>query len=491
MGVRRVGIDLANNGTHTAVVAEGGRVLGKPFRFDTTVEGMTELLRRAEGDGADQAEFVMEPTGNIWTVISGWLRAKGRKVRIVKTQKSSDLRKFFERHCKTDAVDAATIARVPEVDAQGAFFFQAPSQALFHLRRLIKERYRFVKNATAHKLRLHSLMQLANPHLLPVVGEDKFGPLARLLMDKMLNPLQVVARGRKALAQRLRRSGHLRVSADRLEAVWGAYQTTADLYGPLADEQALPFDYDLLDLEVRTELEGLAFAEKQMLRLDSRIARLYEQVDPTQTLRQIPGLGPVLASTIEAFSSPVERFANVRSFAAYCGVVPRRHQTGKGSHDKPGAPMTKAGPRLLKRALRLAADVARQHDPEFAAAYARRECLEWHHERILGLLAHKLARRIFAVLRRRELTQRTGTYPEPYRLRTPDGLEVSLSDGRRHVVEHYPSKKRRAEAARDAGRGAAAESRTDSGPPSRDDATRRSSRQPDSAADSDPHTRAT
>lgn len=471
----RVGIDLAMRGTHTAVLARGREVLGKPFRVATTTADMEDLLKRANGAvqvGAAQAvEFVLEPTGNIWRVVGSWLLAHGARVRVVKPQKSSDLRKFLRRHTKSDAVDAAALAQLPEVDPRGAPEMQAVSPTVLTLQRLVKQRLHFVQQATKCKLRVEAAVELVNPHLLDELGPDKFSATARVLLRNLLNPLDVVPQGRPTWEEELRQASRGTISAARLDRLWEAYVKVVDYYEPVVKRGLLPFDGQALQDEVRRELAVLEFVEEQIGQLDEAIADAYQQIDPHQVLRQLPGLGPLLAATVEAFSRPLNRFRNAGAFAAFCGVVPRRSQTGRT--DRLGLPMTKAGQRVLKRALRLAADVARQHDPELAHIYESRRARGWHHERILGLLAHKLARRAWAVLRRREEAVRTGKEIVPYELRTAAGRVVDRKTGRALAQSCRDRYRRRSESKRTADGPVQARRRTDAGPPSNDDATRR------------------
>ena len=48
----------------------------------------------------------------------------------------------------------------------------------------------------------------------------------------------------------------------------------------------------------------------------------------TSRLMTISGVGPMCATTIQAFAPPMEEFSNGREFAARCGLVPRQKSTG-------------------------------------------------------------------------------------------------------------------------------------------------------------------
>ena len=121
-------------------------------------------------------------------------------------------------------------------------------------------------------------------------------------------------------------------------------------------------------------------AEQEVQRLEEPIASFYDRLDPDHTLEQIRGIGGIIAASIEALVGNVSRFHNGRQFTSYSGLCPRKKQSGLSD---PAMPITKSGQRLLKKYFYLAAAVARQWDPEFAAYYARRYARGDHHNRIM------------------------------------------------------------------------------------------------------------
>jgi transposase len=73
----------------------------------------------------------------------------------------------------------------------------------------------------------------------------------------------------------------------------------------------------------------------QIVQFDERIAVLDKEIkhraktdERTSRLMTIPGVGPMCATTIQAFAPPMEEFSNGRDFAAWCGLVPRQKSTG-------------------------------------------------------------------------------------------------------------------------------------------------------------------
>jgi hypothetical protein len=62
--------------------------------------------------------------------------------------------------------------------------------------------------------------------------------------------------------------------------------------------------------------------------------------------------------------------------------------------------MTKAGKKLLRHYLYLAAEVGRRYDPQLAAIYDKKVSEGFHHTKATVLVAAAIARRVYAVLSR-------------------------------------------------------------------------------------------
>lgn len=62
--------------------------------------------------------------------------------------------------------------------------------------------------------------------------------------------------------------------------------------------------------------------------LDLQIARRARHDDVAKRLMTIPGVGPVIATALEALAPPAESFNRGRDFSAWVGLTPRQHSTG-------------------------------------------------------------------------------------------------------------------------------------------------------------------
>ena len=75
-------------------------------------------------------------------------------------------------------------------------------------------------------------------------------------------------------------------------------------------------------------LEVITSPSTRVRALDQEIARRARQDDTPKRLLTLPGIGPVIATAVEALAPPVETFNRGRDFAAWMGLTPRQHSTG-------------------------------------------------------------------------------------------------------------------------------------------------------------------
>lgn len=94
---------------------------------------------------------------------------------------------------------------------------------------------------------------------------------------------------------------------------------------------------------------------------------LYLELHPSRNLETLKGVGPYVAAVAVAAIGNPKRFPNTRKFRAFTGMIPKVSSSGQTESKR--TPLSKAGPNWLKRVLFLAADVARQWDPQLAKIY--------------------------------------------------------------------------------------------------------------------------
>jgi len=457
-----VGIDLGLRGPHRGTVfdPQENRFLDKSFSFDISFEGFESLLTRVQKHVFEEVEcrlnFVMEPTSLAWMPLSCYLVSRGFNVYRVSTQKSSDFRKFLSKHTKSDRIDTRTLAKLPVVAPDKVYEIYLPSSDLGALCRETRHMAKLTEHAASRKLRIESLFDMINPGVLEAFGEEKFSKPARTLYRHFVNPFKVVGSGKEAFFKRFRDLCPTAVAERILEKIYEVSSSTAKIYELMVQDNILPFDFDQVEEEIQIELDLLASEEGKITEIQAKIKVLYDRLDPEGYLMTPLGIGETIAPAILGFIGDVSRFPNIDSFRAYFGFVPKKKQSV--NKDKKGLSITKAAQKLLKKYLYIAAEVARQHDPEFAAFYDRLVKKGLHHFQANCALANKMAGRVYALLKRMQRVENTcykslkgpvdpkeQLEPEQvvYKIRDLEGKIIDKREARKIIQVKFPSKSQR------------------------------------------------
>jgi transposase len=123
-------------------------------------------------------------------------------------------------------------------------------------------------------------------------------------------------------------------------------------------------------IRVLSDLNTLAFAEKQVELLENSLAEIAAQDERVPLLVQIPGIGMLTAITILAAVGEIERFPEAKKLVGYAGLGARVHDSGKTHHH---GRFTKAGRRDLRGAMVDAANHAVKTSKHWKAQFERLE----------------------------------------------------------------------------------------------------------------------
>lgn len=137
-------------------------------------------------------------------------------------------------------------------------------------------------------------------------------------------------------------------------------------------------------------------AGEQVTKLDAELrTRAVPLERDVKLLQTVPGIGPVVALTVIAALSTVERFPSAKHVASYAGLVPSTYQSG--SRDVHGH-ITKRGSPELRTMLCEAAQHAREPTHPLNPFFAR-QCARGGYKQAVVAVAHRLSRIAFAMLR--------------------------------------------------------------------------------------------
>jgi transposase len=150
-------------------------------------------------------------------------------------------------------------------------------------------------------------------------------------------------------------------------------------------------------LRLVSMLRGL---EEEIAALDAEIAARAKRDDVARRLMTIPGIGPLIATALEALAPPAETFRSGRDFAAWVGLTPLQKSTGGKARM---GRTSRMGERTLRRLLIIACSgvvrwAKRKGAPQgswLARMLARKPAML-----VIVALANKTARIVWALMTR-------------------------------------------------------------------------------------------
>jgi transposase len=425
MQTRIIGIDLAVTATHKAVVLDqtSNHFVSKLLKFRTDPAAIDRVLAAARADAPDDVHLiaVLEATGMSWYSVGTYLQRQGVDVYRVNGQQVADLRRVYQRHAKSDRIDARVLARLPVFCPENLHRCPFPSAPLMALQRACREVDRLTDEIAASKNRLLATDQFAWLGLSDITSP--FGEPAFWLREQWYDPWLVVEAGEAAIADAWRATSPQQpADTGWIPSLIHRAQQVVALYGT-AD--CVP--YALLQASLQREQQRIRTAQQVLhpLRLQT-VRPLYRLLHPQRYLETLQGVGQDSAAVYIAFIGDILRFPSLRDFRGWSGMIPFSRQSGEAQAR--GLHITKAGPNLIKATAFLNAGVARQWDPQIAAVYYKQMVVHGkHYLQAICACATHLLDRIYAILRD----------DRPYQLCDVDGTPVDKREARRICQEQY------------------------------------------------------
>lgn len=418
---RLLGIDLAITAEHRACLCdETGRVLAERS-FAMRREDLEALASFATADlgPGDELVAVMESTANSWVAPGALLHARGATVHLVHPEQSADLRRYYAKHVKNDRIDAKLLARMPLLHPDGLAAAPLPEGPRGTLKRIVARRARLALECSRHRQRIRSLLHLAMPEMPDALGGE-LGKGALAVLGRYGDPNRLVRLGPARLAQVLIKATRGQWREPKARQILGAARSAIELWEGLEGCEFTEVAEDLA-----AEVRIIRVLEAELRELDVRAAGLLDEIDPDGIVRSLPGFAERTATTVLGRLGDPGRFSTGAKIRAFAGVVPATEQSGQ---TEAPARLTKHGDRVMRHALFMAAEAARQLDPQLAQIYHRQMTDKGaHHTKAVCAVATALATRLAAVLRE----------GRPYEVRDVDGTPVARTEVRRIIAERY------------------------------------------------------
>ena len=419
-----IGIDLSIKAQSQAQIRnEKGEKLGADYSFDISKESLNNLYAQAKQyAGAEgKVRFVIEATGMSWFVVAVYGKTHDCEVVRVKAHKVKDLRKFYSRHRKDDKLDAKTLAMMPLVDPDGIHEVYLAPALNFALTRRTRQREHLVDLLIAQKNRIQALLDWALPGITGCFC-NPLGKLARMFYRYYVNPFEVQKMTPDELAQSLSTISGEKIDSATVQTIYDCARQACALY----ESSGYYIDFEEIVQELLREIELLESYEEELEEVALEIKRLYDKLLPEKHIESLPGVGERLGPALYGLISDAGRFRREKQCRAFIGFVPR--QESSGTTDKKGLIMSQAGPASGRRDFYLAADIARQWDPQLAKVYYNEMVYKGHcHTQAVCAVAVRMISRVLRILK----DNRT------YELRDVDGRPITKQEAKAIIKERY------------------------------------------------------
>jgi transposase len=359
------------------------------------VSGEKLLSRKVKNDEADLSALIdevlslaeevlwaIDQPGGGATLLLGLLWQREQRVLYVPGLTVDRSRDTYPGESKTDARDAHVIADQARM-RPGLQELTAGQEELAELEILLSRRRDLVTDQSRCVTRLRETLLSAFPALERALDLNRRGPLT--FISHYQRPAQIRRAGRKRLAAYLRNRG---------------VQGAEDIAGK-ALEAATAQSVTLPAEEVAARI--VAQLAEEILSLKDRIDTLDEELEQrffalpeARVLASLPGMGPILGAEFLVAVGVLSAFASADQLAAYAGLVPAAHDSGKrvGNHRR-----MRGGNKVLKRVFYQSAFASLRSAPESRAFYDRKRREGKKHTQALIALARRRVNVLWAMLR--------------------------------------------------------------------------------------------
>ncbi len=392
-----VGIDVSSQDLKVCIMDLNGDTL-KSFAVNNNLDGASylrdQIINLADLHSSIEIQIGMEATSVYSWHPSMFLNedeALTKRQTKVYTINPKLIKKFKEAYVdldKNDYIDAWIIAdrlrfgRLP--------MSMVMQEQYIALQRLTRMRYHLTHNLVREKQYFLQHLFFKCSAFTTEVESSVFGnAITELLMEKYsIN--EISSMDTQVLADYLREKGKNRFSDP--EHVAKCIQKAAR-----SSYRLSKCVEDSIDILLATSIEAIRSIKAQIKQLDKAIEKIVDGIP--NTLKTIPGIGPVFCAGILAEIGDINRFKDQAALAKYAGLTWRKHQSGNFNAEE--TRLIPSGNRYLRFYLIEATNSVKNHEFEFGLFYRKKyhEVTKHQHKRALVLTARKFVRLVDTLLR--------------------------------------------------------------------------------------------
>jgi transposase len=384
-----VGFDTARYGHHVTFLREDLQPACPPCEFPESRQGYDQLLHKfqqlQQRFATAHFHIRIDAAGQYATNLETFLRELPlpKTITVGEPARNQNYRKALFPKRKADPVESLCAARFALVEKPEATTLTPP--AFYHLREIVQRLEGQCRQSTRLTNQLHNLLARVFPELGLLVADLQ----ARWLLQLLANypTPQQLARARLATLTAIPF-----LTEDKAHKIQAAAATTvASFTGTSAAT---------LVQELVGQLRDSLAAEAK---LHDLMTTAYQQLQQSNHLDSIPGIGAATAAVLTAKMVAIERFATPAHVVAYFGIFPEENASGidKDGLAKPGrhSHMSRKGNDLVRKYLWNAAKSAITWNPAVQALYQRLRAHGTRGDVALGHCMRKLLHLVFAVWR--------------------------------------------------------------------------------------------
>ncbi len=386
-----VGIDVSKDKSDICIKDQLGNDLIHRFKITNNKADLGHLYEIVERiisktPGKSDVVFGMEATGIYSLPLYSALKRDGYKVKLYNPIQTNGFRKINIRKTKTDPIDSAIIADMlrhsepPQVS-------DIQDLNLYQLRELIRIRHRLIEKQTVCKVQLVRNIDTIWPDYNNVM-KRVLGATSIAILKKYSVPSKVRAISFEQFYELVKKTSRSKISRTQAE----------EIYAHAGNVLTIPELDSVITIEIKTLIMQLELYEEQIDSVEIKIDQMMKLID--SKIMSIPGIGDTLGPIILGEIGSIYRFSNVKKLIAFAGLDPVVSQSGRFANMS--GPISKRGSPLLRQALFLAANVARQNDGNLKQFYDKKRSEGKHHYSALNAVAAKLLRIVYWVLKNKK-----------------------------------------------------------------------------------------
>ena len=383
-----VGIDISKDKSDICIKDVKGNDLIQRFKITNNKADLGHLYEtiqriRSKTPGNSDVVFGMEATGIYSLPLYSALKRDGYKVKLYNPIQTNGFRKMNIRKTKTDPIDSAIIADMlrfsepPQVNA-------IKNLSLYQLRELVRIRDRLIDKQTVCKVQLVRDIDTIWPDYSSIMKRTT-GATSIAILKKYSVPSKVRAESFEKFYELVKKKSRSKISRSKAE----------EIYTHAGYILTIPELDSIISVEIKTLITELELYDEQIRSVEKRIDQMMKLID--SKIMSIPGIGDTLGPMILGEIGDADRFSNAKKLIAFAGLDPVVSQSGR--FENKSGPISKRGSPLLRKALFLAANVARQNDDNLKRFYDKKISEGKHHFSALNAVAAKLLRIVYWVLK--------------------------------------------------------------------------------------------